>query len=161
MPSIYRSLCWASSPARRWLVWHIKIQMYLQQTANGVYKMIGHVPVLESVASWECFGGCFVVSMCARARERARERTKRAPEGEGSCLRVLLPIAAPFCFNCCSSGFSSFHRCSAMVLPCGCSQLSTRSSQFSARSSQLAAHVYSHSYFHFVFVLYLGPLAFW
>jgi len=41
------------------LVSHIKIQMYLRQTANGVYKMIGHVP--------ECLCVCVALNGCESA----------------------------------------------------------------------------------------------
>jgi len=40
----------------RGLVSHIKIQMYLRQTANGVYKIIGHVSV--------CLSQCVCVCVC-------------------------------------------------------------------------------------------------
>lgn len=47
---------------RRGLVSHIKIQMYLRQTANGVYKMIGHVP--DCVSLCVCVSMCLCVSVC-------------------------------------------------------------------------------------------------
>lgn len=67
----------------RGLVSHIKIQMYLRQTANGVYKMIGHVPVCVSVgiictdvyiSESSRSGGCFWPGETETGLAGARQR---------------------------------------------------------------------------------------